>query len=71
MSDLSKMEPSPGVRKTLMRAGIEMGEWSDRHLLSVELTANAVRQGERVFVPYEMQPMVSALVAAKKTDELR
>jgi hypothetical protein len=71
MTDLRDAELSRGLRRSLMDAGLDTNQWSDRHLLCVEITANAIADGEAVFVSREMKPLVDALVPKTKTDELR
>lgn len=57
----------PRVRPTLARAGIDVQQWNDGQLKAIEYTAEAVRDGERVFVPDEMAPLVAALVQPQRT----
>ena len=55
----------PAVRTTLRNAGVDLSEWTDPQLASVEFTAKALREGERVFVPTSMQPLVDQLMMSR------
>lgn len=49
----------PGLRRGLLQAGFDMGDFSDRHLLTVQSTAAAVAQGHSdMFIPSKLRPMV-------------
>lgn len=60
-----KVEPpaaAPSTRYRLMSAGLDLTNWPDPKLASVEFTAKALQAGERVFVPLAMEPLVATLL---------
>ena len=65
MTDLTQAEPNRATRIKLAQAGLDTTDWSDRHLLSVEVTAKALHAGERIFVSEQMRLMVSALIPTR------
>lgn len=56
------VEGDPKTRAVLSRAGFDLSEWTDQQLTSVEYTARALREGEKVFVSQAMSPLVKTLL---------
>jgi hypothetical protein len=49
----------PGLRPGLIDAGLmESGEFSDRFLMTIQTTAQALSQGRRLFVSAKLKPLV-------------
>lgn len=52
------------ARSALLRAGHHVREWTDGQIMSLVFTARLRASGERVFVPYNLEPLVTCLEAA-------
>lgn len=55
----------PSTRRLLSQTGHDIAGWSDQQLAAVEYTARALQEGERVFVPESMAPLVDELVSSR------
>lgn len=61
-SDTSGLHPR--LRRGLMNAGFDLSQFSDRHLLTVQATAAAVKRGHAdMFISSKLRPMVEWAVA--------
>lgn len=46
------------LRRGLERAGFEVGRYSDRHLMTIQVTARSIAKGHKIFVGENMRGMV-------------
>lgn len=69
--DYSALRPNPAIRSLLTAAGHDMGQWSDRHLVAIQLTAAQLAAGERVFVSASQAPLIETLLQQNRPNRGR
>ena len=53
------------LKEQLQEIGIDVSDWTDTQLATATMIARAVREGEKIFLPKAMLPLIESLSQEK------